>query len=318
VSEWLNRCHFGDCLETLRRMPDGIVQTCVTSPPYFGLRDYGHAGQIGLEPTPDEYVGKLVEVFGEVRRVMRDDGTLWLNLGDTYAGSRCGPAGDEATGRHVVQTDTFIKSKRAGKRWGGGDVSVPGCKPKDLIGIPWMTAFALRADGWFLRQDIIWAKSNPMPETVEDRCTKSHEYIFLLSRSARYFYDHEAIKEPAARGAAGSSFVQGKTATHQLGRAGGGERIDSDDRNKRSVWTVSTKPYSGAHFATFPTDLIEPCILAGAPVGGVVLDPFFGSGTTGEVAQRLGRAFIGCELNPEYEPLQRERLRQTSLSLESA
>lgn len=383
--DWLNKCHFGDCLELLQGMPDGIVNTCVTSPPYFGLRDYGHAGQIGLEQTPDEYVAKLVDVFREVRRVLRDDGTLWLNLGDSYNAQ---PGQRKDTDKAGGKQQTVRGSTAAPSR------SVDGLKPKDLIGIPWMVAFALRADGWYLRQDIIWAKPNPMPESVTDRCTKSHEYIFLLSKSPSYYCDMGAIKEPAApasvarwaqdvEGQIGSDRVPGKTngtmkavggrlagnvnppkgqAAYEAGdeshRTKGGllaysqrqrsardsfkrddskradvipgqtvgthrpdreeSEWDTDTRNKRSVWTVSTKPYKGAHFATFPVALIEPCILAGAPAGGVVLDPFFGSGTTGEVAQNLGRKFIGCELNPAYKALQDERLRQPSLDLETA
>jgi DNA modification methylase len=325
--EWLNRCHFGDCLEVLRTMPDGIVNTCVTSPPYFGLRDYGHAGQIGLEATPDEFIAKLVAVFREVRRVLRDDGTLWCNLGDSYAANR---------------TYQVHNTKGAAEHTYGKGSKVPeGIKPKDLIGVPWMLAFALRADGWYLRQDIIWAKPNPMPESVTDRCTKSHEYIFMLSKAARYYYDGGAIKEPAiyagiagmdesgykdAQAFAGKHAKEDKQRGHLRRHAGFNERWDamsreeqcSGMRNKRSVWNVATKPYKGAHFATFPTNLIEPCILAGAPAGGVVLDPFFGSGTTGQVAQSLGRKYIGIELNRDYEPLQAERLRQPSLELEDA
>jgi len=341
MTDWLNRCHFGDCLETLRQMPDGLVQTCVTSPPYFGLRDYGHAGQIGLEPTPDEFVAKLVTVFREVRRVLRDDGTLWVNIGDSY----------DAAGRagHGTRVGDKQRSNRASST--GADAcrpSVAGLKEKDLIGIPWMLAFALRADGWYLRQEIIWAKPNPMPESVTDRCTKSHEQIFLLAKSASYYCDMAAIKEPAVgqnehdltgpgysapgqsantgnRGRGGKNAFrgQGHFRESDTGPANrdGRDMQDvgaGDTRNKRSVWTVSTKPYKGAHFATFPTDLIEPCILAGAPAGGIVLDPFFGSGTTGQVAQALGRQFIGIELNEAYKPLQDERLRQPSLLLEAA
>jgi len=319
--DWTNRCHFGDCLETLRRMPDGLVQTCVTSPPYFGLRDYGHAGQIGLEPTPDEFVAKLVMVFREVRRVLRDDGTLWLNIGDGYAGYW----GDKT----ATSTGTEPKANRRGydinarpsfsDAFGGSSI-----KPKDLMGIPWLLAFALRADGWYLRQDIIWHKPNPMPESVRDRCTKAHEYVFLLSKSERYFFDSEAMQEKAIGG------TPGNTKPTKGGRAyedGAGEHRTAanlhnvgarETRNRRSVWTVATRPYKGAHFATFPTELIEPCILAGAPAGGIVLDPFFGSGTTGQVSQALGRQFIGLELNEAYKPLQDERLRQPSLLLEAA
>ena len=313
MTEWLNKCHFGDCLETLRQMPDGLVQTCVTSPPYFGLRDYGHAGQIGLEPTPDEFVAKLVEVFREVRRVLRDDGTLWVNIGDSYnAAGRTG---------HGTRVGYKQGSNRASST--GADAcrpSVAGLKEKDLIGVPWMLAFALRADGWYLRQDIIWHKPNPMPESVMDRCTKAHEYVFLLSKSERYFFDAEAIKEPAVTVGDTRHLRRDKTADARLspsGREGNG-KPQAETRNRRSVWTVATRPYKGAHFATFPTDLIEPCILAGAPAGGIVLDPFFGSGTTGQVSQALGRQFVGLELNEAYKPLQDERLRQPSLLLEAA
>lgn len=334
----------GDWLNILSNMPDESVYCCVTSPPYWGLRDYGVPGQLGLERTPDEYVAKVVEGFREVRRVLRKDGTLWLNLGDTYAGSRCGENKDGFTGRHVVETDTFVKSKREGKRWGGGDMACPGLKPKDLIGIPWRVAFALQADGWYLRQDIIWAKPNPMPESVTDRCTKAHEYLFLLSKSARYYFDQDAIREPFADSSiqrlaqdvenqAGSERVPGKTngpmkavglnanrSSYRPGSASsmnGGEHIAKSDaglplnpagRNKRSVWEVTTQGYSEAHFATFPPKLVEPCILAGCPEGGTVLDPFAGAGTTGLVALRLGRRFLGIELNQEYINMANRRI----------
>ena len=316
MSDWLNQCHFGDCIETMRRMPDGIAQTCVTSPPYFGLRDYGHAGQIGLEPTPDQFIAKLVEVFREVKRVLADDGTLWLNIGDSY----------NAAGREGHGTREGCKqgsNRASATKADNCRPSVVDLKPKDLIGVPWMLAFALRADGWYLRQEIIWHKPNPMPESVTDRCTKAHEYIFLLSKSERYFYDVDAIKEPEVmkpqrrltpRKANPNAKVHDMPVYRQMeGGTGGGMR------NRRSVWTVATTPYKGAHFATFPTALIEPCILAGAPAGGVVIDPFFGSGTTGQVAQTLGRQFIGCELNESYKPLQDERLQQPSFQfLEAA
>ena len=334
----MNRVQFGDCRTTMRAWTAAGVkaQTCVTSPPYFGLRDYGHAGQIGLEDTPDEFVAAMVEVFRCVRDVLADDGTLWLNLGDSY----------NAAGRTGHGTRQGFKqgtNRASAEKADNCRPSVDNLKPKDLIGIPWRVAFALQADGWYLRQDIIWHKPNPMPESVTDRCTKSHEYIFLLSKSERYFYDHEAVKETASKGAAGSDFHTGKTGEHQLGRAStkprkqdstndsfvpgatvhsglhreGSER-EPETRNKRSVWTVATAPYKGAHFATFPPALIEPCILAGSRPGDVVLDPFFGSGTTGLVAQNLGRRWLGCELNPAYKPLQDERLAQQGLILESA
>lgn len=284
----------GDCIDSLPRIPDGSVNCCVTSPPYFGLRDYGVDGQIGLEQTPEEYVAKMVEVFREVRRVLRDDGTLWLNIGDSYANG----------GRKTRDSDSKLQQRGMGTRPADGE----GVKQKDLIGIPWMLAFALRADGWYLRQEIIWHKPNPMPESVKDRCTKAHEQIFLLTKSPRYCFDSEAMKEVAVKGAAGSTFNKGKTADHQLGRSSDKERVDDGKRNRRSVWSVATRPYKGAHFATFPPALIEPCILAGCPAGGVVLDPFGGSGTTAGVAVAHGRKAIICELNPEYGKLVHERV----------
>lgn len=289
----------GDCREMMRNyVADKSVHTCVTSPPYFGLRDYGVDGQIGLEPTPDEFVAAMVDVFRDVRRVLRDDGTLWLNLGDSYWTAKGASMG--------------VDPKQPGQRRGWArpqDRPAPdGLKGKDLIGIPWRVAFALQADGWFLRQDIIWSKPNPMPESVTDRCTKAHEYIFLLSKSPKYYFDSEAIKEDAVKGAAGSRFNTGKTADHQLGRTSDVERVDDGKRNRRSVWNVSTKPFKGAHFATFPPDLIEPCVLAGAPVGGTVLDPFGGAGTTGLVAQRNGRNSVLCELSIIYAGMICERL----------
>ena len=300
--------HLGDCRQILPTLPDRSVHCCVTSPPYFGLRDYGHSDQIGLEPTPDEFVAELVKVFREVRRVLRDDGTLWLNLGDSY----------NAHGRKGHGTKIGLKQGTNRASATGTDScrpNVDSLKDKDLVGIPWRVAFALQADGWYLRQDIIWHKPNPMPESVTDRCTKAHEYIFLLSKSARYYYDADAVKESACKGAAGSSFHTGKTATHQLGRASDIEPLDTDSRNRRSVWTVATQPYAGAHFATFPPKLIEPCILAGCPVGGTVIDPFSGSGTTGQVAIGAHRQFIGCELNPAYYELAAQRLNGAQIGL---
>jgi len=295
----------GDCRELMASLPERSVHCCVTSPPYFGLRDYGHDGQIGLEPTPEEFVAAMVEVFREVRRVLRDDGTVWLNLGDSY--SNVGKWGGSTSGKHAKALHGEQQSSCREKRDSDAPASA-GLKPKDLIGIPWRVAFALQADGWYLRQDIIWHKPNPMPESVRDRCTKSHEYIFLLSKLERYFFDAEAIKEVAVKGAAGSNFHTGKTATHLLGRSSTKEREDSGTRNRRSVWSVATKPFKGAHFATFPPDLIEPCILAGCPQGGTVLDPFGGVGTTGIVAQTHGRNAILCELNPEYAAMAHERI----------
>ena len=292
----------GDVRETLRTLEAGSVQTCVTSPPYFGLRDYGVSGQIGLEPTPADYVEQMVTVFREVRRVLREDGTLWLNLGDSYAANRS----------YQVPSTKGGHKHSDSQAAGGKASSVPdGLKPKDLIGIPWRVAFALQQDGWYLRQDIIWHKPNPMPESVRDRCTKSHEYLFLLTKSERYFFNSEAMKEKAAgvRGGAPkkihSESAQGKHgATSALNKSWDG----AETRNRRSVWTVASSRYGGAHFATFPPTLIEPCILAGAPFGGLVLDPFTGSGTTAAVALQHGRRFIGCELNPDYIKLAEARI----------
>lgn len=401
----LNTVYFGDCRDTMRKMiAAGVRVNCiVTSPPYWGLRDYGHTGQLGLEKTPNEYVANMVEVFRLARDLLADDGTLWLNLGDTYASA--GGAGWQ--GEH---------GQRANRRFTATRDSVAmrdifrrppvGVKSKDLIGIPWRVAFALQADGWYLRQDIIWNKPNPMPESVRDRCTKAHEYIFLLTKNPRYFFDSAAIAEPAD--SAGqtmkmpdgmATYKGGHTSIHRDGREKGKNNgaIQPSTRNKRSVWTVTTKPFSGAHFATFPPDLIEPCILAGTsayghcpkcgagwtrvvedgeadlehqracggdrngeyhgqatkdyaaggaqeasatkarilagmrekittgwratcecgadPVPAVVFDPFMGSGTTAQVAQSLGLDWIGAELNPDYEPLQRERARQIGMAL---
>jgi DNA modification methylase len=379
----------GEALEVLRTMPDESVHCCVTSPPYWGLRDYGVPGQLGLEPTPDEYVARLVEVFREVRRVLRDDGTLWLNLGDSYARTQ-----ETNVSQSKNKPVAFPFHAKAGSSDGavgrgdrpGGRAAMVGLKPKDLVGIPWMVAFALRADGWYLRSDIIWAKPNPMPESVRDRPTKSHEYIFLLSKSARYFYDAEAIAEQAAYPVEETRNVSGLY-QKDSGRNDGSEHrsggfVNGAARNKRDVWTVTTKPYTEAHFATFPPDLIEPCVLAGTsergccaecgapweralervpgdaetesrpkktrgmgsetstlslsgngsqewmrrgtkvetlcwramcdhesePVPCTVLDPFAGAGTTGVVALRAGRAFIGIELNAGYVEMSRNRI----------
>jgi len=315
----MNKIEFGDCRETMRKWAsEGVkAQTCVTSPPYFGLRDYGHDGQIGLEETPEEYMATMVEVFRCVRDVLADDGTVWLNIGDSYFSTTKGSGG---TGKSTLGPNRDLQNIQFQKmnqiRIDAGNT---GCKPKDLIGIPWMLAFALRADGWYLRQDIIWHKPNPMPESVQDRCTKSHEYIFLLSKSPKYYYDIDAIKEEAANaGNLSDSFkLRQGNANYQVQSDGeGSDKKIYDLKNKRSVWTVTTKHYDGAHFAVFPADLIEPCILAGAPVGGIVLDPFMGSGTTAQVAQNLGRQYLGCELNKDYESLQNKRLAQQSLVLE--
>jgi len=294
----------GDVRQTLSTLPEKSVQCCVTSPPYFGLRDYGVDGQIGLEQTPDEFVAQLVAVFREVRRVLRDDGTLWLNLGDTYAAGGMGAgSGKQLTNRGTSVGGHMDKPRKAPE----------GLKPKDLIGIPWRVAFALQADGWYLRQDIIWHKPNPMPESVRDRCTKAHEYVFLLSKSERYHFDAEAIAEPSAYPGDNRAERQDTRKAVDPMCMDGGSRTRTgkptgNTRNKRSVWTVATRPYKGAHFATFPPDLIRPCVLAGAPFGGVVLDPFLGSGTTAAVAVSEGRHAIGCELNPEYVTLAQQRI----------
>ncbi len=328
----------GDCLELLRQMPDQSVHCCVTSPPYFGLRDYGVDGQIGLEETPAEFITRLVDVFRAVRRVLRDDGTCWVNMGDSYAGSRAPGNGQKVQSR-----------RRDNEPVPRSDVAVPGFKPKDMMGMPWRLAFALQDDGWYLRQDIIWSKQNPMPESVRDRCTKAHEYIFLLSKSHRYYFDQEAILErcssntharlaqnvaaqigsaranggaktngsmkAVARKSNGVGWGHGTDAGERArGRVKDNASMDSalaimpTERNKRSVWTVPTHSFKGAHFATYPPDLIRPCILAGAPRGGLVLDPFGGAGTTGLVAMQEGRLSVLCELNPGYADIARARL----------
>lgn len=300
----------GDALDQLKTLESESVDTCVTSPPYYCQRDYGVDGQLGLEETPEEYIEKMVEVFREVRRVLRPGGTLWVNIGDSYCApktSSCSQASSTLGGGKTTQVEA---SKRPSKK-PSGDI-----KQKDLIGVPWMLAFALRADGWYLRQDIIWEKPNAMPESVKDRCTKSHEHIFLLAKQPRYYFDHGAIREPAVKGAAGSRFNTGKTGEHQMGRASKKERVDSDMRAKRDVWRVATQPFKGNHFAPFPEKLVEPCVLAGCPEGGTVLDPFTGSGTTGVVAKKLGRNFVGIELNPEYHEMATDRINSTERSFE--
>ncbi len=306
-----NRIIIGDALSTLKTIPDNSIQVCVTSPPYYGLRDYEIAGQLGQEPSPADFVAKLVEVFSEVRRVLKPDGTLWLNLGDSYAGSGKGAMADGTpTGGNKkrtsagTQTHGFVKT------------IAPGYKPKDLIGIPWRVAFALQDDGWYLRQEIIWHKLNPMPESVKDRCTKAHETIFLLAKSARYYFDYKAIQEPGAAsagkhshrksGSIDTSHVPGASPHTGLHKKGSPREYLL--RNKRSVWALPLKPYKGAHFATFPTTLIEPCIRAGSRTGDLVLDPFSGAGTTALVAKQLGRQYIGIELNPTYAALSEKRL----------
>ena len=310
----MNKIEFGDCRTTMRKWAAAGIkaQTCVTSPPYYGLRDYGHEGQIGLEVTPEEYIKAMVEVFRCVWDVLEDDGTLWLNIGDSYYNYR--PGTGQRQGKQSIAGQKFSEVENCPKR----GLKLDGLKEKDLIGIPWMLAFALRADGWYLRQDIIWHKPNPMPESVQDRCTKAHEYIFLMSKSQKYYYDTEAIQEQAERpeGPGNLTHRHSQEGIYVSGSQKNLANIGArETRNKRSVWSVNVKPYTGAHFATFPTDLIEPCILAGAAPGQVVLDPFMGSGTTAQVAQSLGRQYLGCELNLDYEVLQTSRVSQLSLQL---
>jgi DNA modification methylase len=320
-----------DVMEGLRQLPDESVHCVVTSPPYWGLRDYGVEGQIGLEASPELFVARMVSVFGEVRRVLRKDGTVWLNLGDSYAGSGKGPSNNSEIDRPYRGMSNIAA---APNRW----ISVPaGIKQKDLVGIPWRVAFALQADGWWLRSDIIWSKPNPMPESVTDRPTKAHEYVFLLSKSERYYYDDEAVKEPASflqpnspqsiSSPYGQGFTRrakGNAKTFRGGVYTGGKSFDNDGdmerdshgnapnesltRNRRSVWTMATAPFAEAHFATFPPELPEICIKAGCPVGGTVLDPFSGAGTTAMVADRLQRNAIGIELNPEYAAMAQRRI----------
>lgn len=384
----MNKVYWGDCRESMRQMArEGVkVQTCITSPPYFGLRDYGtgkwiggdkscshkrdskysdktitgHANkaltvgdaiykavcpkcgairedkQLGLEETPKEFVDAMVEVFACVWDILEDDGTLWLNIGDSYSGSGKGVAGNLGK-KHDERNMEGKHSK----------IIPEGTKAKDLIGIPWRLAFALQDFGWYLRQDIIWHKPNPMPESVKDRCTKAHEYIFLLTKKPTYYFDHEAIRENAVtvenrpngvvrdrvygydskqaklretrNGAVHHDKTRNGAVQHDERENGAMQQIFEkkveEKRNKRDVWTVATKPYAGSHFAVFPTELVEPMVLAGSRVGDIVFDPFFGSGTTGAVAQKLGRQYIGCELNPDYEDLQKERLQQSSFEL---
>lgn len=295
----------GDCRDTIKTLQDQSVHCCVTSPPYFGLRDYGNDSQIGLEQTPDAFVQELVSVFREVKRVLRDDGTLWLNLGDSYYNYRPGK-GQALSKQSCASNDQDLPQTCA--RLGN---KLDGLKEKDLIGIPWMAAFALRADGWYLRQDIIWHKPNPMPESVQDRCTKSHEYIFLLSKCSKYYYDIEPIREDIkpTSGRINGAPLRGEHILECGGRKT--EKREYEEikgANKRSVWSVNTKSYNGAHFATYPPELIKPCILAGCPEGGTVLDPFGGSGTTAQVAMENNRNAILCELNPEYVKLINHRL----------
>ena len=352
----------GDCIEGMRTLPDASVHCCVTSPPYWGLRQYLPDGvrlkedapaevlkelegsiqegmcivniyrkseipehlqkwfepaEIGLEDTPEAYVARMVEVFREVRRVLRDDGTCWINLGDSYTHN---------TEKHPPQNGKDPKMAtcnraRASESTGIRKTNATGLPAKNLVGIPWRVAFALQADGWWLRQDIIWHKTNPLPESVTDRCTKAHEYVFLMTKSDRYFYDAEAVSEASktfgrqGRGDALQPKAQAIAATGFRKDPGLKDNFDRPTRNRRSVWTISTKPYSGAHFAVMPADLVEPCIKAGCPEGGTVLDPFAGSGTTLAVAAELGRSGIGCELNPEYIALAKKRIREARESV---
>jgi DNA modification methylase len=320
---WLT-VYEGDCRAVLASLPAESVHTVVTSPPYWGLRDYGSSGQLGLEPTPEEYVANMVAVFREVRRVLRADGTLWLNLGDSYATS---PAG-------IVTGDPFATSTLGGGRATSRNANASsrasakahGLKPKDLVGIPWRVAFALQADGWYLRSDIIWSKPNPMPESVTDRPTKAHEYLFLLSKSPRYYYDADAVREAyneASLGRYAYQFGNGPAAaiakSPAVGDGNGHSTVPNPaGRNLRSVWTVATQPYPGAHFATFPPKLIEPAIKAGCPELGTVLDPFAGSGTTGMVAQSLSRRAVLIDLNGEYLTQAMARNRDIPLGLDVA
>ena len=295
----------GDVRTRLAEIPDASVQTCITSPPYWGLRDYGQDEQIGLEQSPQDYVDAMVEVFREVKRVLRDDGTVWLNVGDSYAGSGKGPAGNLGK----KNDERNMEKKHSA-------IVPDGLKPKDLVGIPWRLAFALQADGWYLRQDIIWAKPNVMPESVRDRCTKSHEYVFLLTKSAKYYYDHIAIKEPVSEVSLKRAKSGWKTDRPSAKTSAGGidvevmgtRFVNPDGRNKRSVWFIPTASFKGAHFAVMPEKLVEPSVLAGSQEGDTVLDPFTGSGTVAVVALRHNRKFIGVELNPEYAEIAVERI----------
>lgn len=318
----IDSCYLGDVRDGLRAMAAAGVRarTCVTSPPYWGLRDYGVAGQIGLEPTPGEFVERMVEVFRLVRDVLADDGTVWLNLGDSYS-QNGGPGwqgknGERADRRFTATRDT-VAMREVGR-------SPPdGLKPKDLLGIPWRVALALQAEGWWLRQDLIWHKPNPMPESIRDRCTKAHEYLFLLSKRERYYFDQEAIKERSASfGAvpAVDEMQRGSYANRGEAQTGHGYVYSrgacaNETRNRRSVWTIPSEPFPEAHFATFPTALVEPCVLAGSAPGDVVLDPFMGSGTVAQVAQALGRRWVGCELNPDYHAMIERRTRSRGLAL---
>jgi DNA modification methylase len=300
---------FGDCKQNLSTFLPKTARMCVTSPPYYGLRNYGdEEKQIGQENTPEEYIQNLVEVFREVREVLTDDGTLWVNMGDSYYNYRPGKAYVKQTVASSRQDLPEYSPKRSNR--------LDGIKEKDLIGIPWMLAFALRADGWYLRQDIIWHKPNPMPESVKDRCTKSHEYLFLLSKNKRYYYDNDAIKEPAKDWGTRDR-TNGKYHNKGTGLTPhSGLTKSYPKKNKRSVWSITNKPYKGSHFAVFPPDLIKPCILAGSQENDIILDPFMGSGTTGMVAKELGRYYIGCELHEGYGNLIKNRIGEVRGTLE--
>lgn len=319
---FINQIIQGDAKEVLKTLPDSSIDCCVTSPPYWGLRNYGVEGQLGLEPTPELFVENIVAVFSEVKRVLKPTGILWLNIGDSYAGS----------GRGVGDTKKTSELQRNHSESYVGDIKpifkTETYKPKDLVGIPWMVAFALRANGWYLRQDIIWHKPNPMPESVKDRCTKAHEYIFLLSKSARYYYNNEDIKTESLEMNWQSRLERDSIKSHpdrlkngirtkstfgnrngELNRLHSGNNYtDFGKSNKRSVWTVTTKPFSDAHFATFPEELIVDCIKAGCPQGGIVLDPFSGAATTAVVSKKLNRNYLGIELNPEYIAISNKRI----------
>lgn len=317
----LNRIYTGDCIEIMQTLPSESVNCCITSPPYYNLRDYGMEDQIGLEHTPEEYISKLVRVFHEVQRVLRQDGTLWLVIGDSYAGSNKGRS------RTSINYNKGNKGTQdnANLQYGYTSFNI---KNKELIGIPWMLAFALRNDGWHLRQDIVWYKPNAMPESVKDRCTRSHEYVFLLTKSCKYYYDNEAIKEPAVtadrnspRGSKGATTPNsGRRKQNEYGNrtyTGFNERYFSQDsfplmRNKRDVWSISTRGCKDSHFATFPPQIVEPCLLAGCPKEGVVLDPFIGSGTTAAVAIKNGRNYVGIDINPDYVKLAKTRIKNAN------
>ena len=311
----MNKIEFGDCREIMRRWKvEGVkVQTCITSPPYYGLRDYGHDGQIGLEETPQAYIDAMVEVFRCVKDILEDDGTLWVNIGDSYSSHKDCKSTSQSLAKGTPKEEAHVMEIGKSRVRDSKMLKSQGLKNKDLIGIPWMLAFALRADGWYLRQDIIWHKPNPMPESVRDRCTKAHEYIFLLTKNSKYYFNNKAIKEPAIHSnrTAGNKNPQKGTGKEKMEIRGGllaAQQKIYEMKNKRSVWTVNVKPYKGAHFATFPKELIEPCILAGSKEGNIVFDPFMGSGTTAQVALNNGRKYLGCELNSEYKKLQDERL----------